>query len=74
MLGLGAKSLDNWTKDDHVWIRDDLPNDIAIAHIMTFGLTMLHMLETRHLDVSEISESSFWELSGQSAISVETDL
>jgi triacylglycerol esterase/lipase EstA (alpha/beta hydrolase family) len=35
--GLGAKSLDNWKKDDHIWIRDDLPKDITKARIMTFG-------------------------------------
>ena len=35
--GLGAKSLDNWKKGAHVWIRDDLPNHIPSARIMTFG-------------------------------------
>ncbi|KAL8739111.1 MAG: hypothetical protein Q9181_000222 [Wetmoreana brouardii] len=33
----GAKSLDNWTKGGHIWIRDDLPEDIATARVMTFG-------------------------------------
>lgn len=35
--GLGAKSLDKWNKAGHIWIQDDLPNDIKNARIMTFG-------------------------------------
>lgn len=35
--GLGAKSLDNWKRKDHIWIKDDLPDDVENARIMTFG-------------------------------------
>ncbi|KAL8725040.1 MAG: hypothetical protein Q9166_007615 [cf. Caloplaca sp. 2 TL-2023] len=38
----GAKSLDNWKKDGHIWIQENLPKDIATARVMTFGYNALY--------------------------------
>ena len=43
MHGLGAKSLANWKTDNHIWIRDDLPNDIGNAGIITFAYNAAHI-------------------------------
>ncbi|KAL9628880.1 MAG: hypothetical protein Q9164_007118, partial [Protoblastenia rupestris] len=35
--GLGAKPLDNWHKNGHIWIQDNLPDALPYARVMTFG-------------------------------------